>query len=530
VYEGPGLDIDPRTLRAAVSSSFLPDVQVNVDPGNLIDDFGPAIAVSPTGVIYVVWNGDETLKQILISRSVDGGVTFSPAAQVNDPVVYPPSYSVYQPDIALDAGGDVYVVWHDYRAWADDNAYTSPIDVYLDKSSDGGATWGTDVLVSTNGTGSYPWHFQPYIAIDGASGSVYVSFTDYDRYHPDGDFGDVSFARSTDGGASFEPKIRVDDTPDSLLVVQEFSSVAVDPPSGDVFVVFEDGRGSGPDVYVARSSDGGQSFSPNVRVNVDTTSIQEQPTVVRDNAGSLYVAWLDWRDDPDPQSAPYLNHVFVGKSTDAGATWTPGVQVTDVYMNAEIDFDFPPRLAADDAGGVHVVWFDRRVDTTLCYYDYSSNGGQAFSTDAILHDNVDSLTHALPRIAIDGNNHPAMTWMDKRNGNDKFDVFFTGADALTAVSGEPGTLHTLAQNYPNPFNPYTSIRYHVGEYSHVRIRVYNARGQSVRTLVDAPRAAGDHATSWDGRDDRGTPVSSGVYFYRLRAGATVLQRKVVLLR
>ncbi len=60
----------------------------------------------------------------------------------------------------MDANDNIYVVWHDYRAWADDNAFTSPIDVYMDVSTDGGATWGTDVLVSTGGSGSYPWHFQ----------------------------------------------------------------------------------------------------------------------------------------------------------------------------------------------------------------------------------------------------------------------------------------------------------------------------------------------------------------------------------
>jgi hypothetical protein len=530
VPEGPGPHINPYSSLVTGPSVFLPDVQVNIDPGNLIDDFGPAIAVSRTGVIYVAWNGDETTKQIVVARSTDGGVTFSPAVPVNDAVAYPPSFSVYQPDIALDADDNVYVVWHDYRAWVDDYAYTSPIDVYMDKSTDGGATWGTDVLVSTNSTGSYPWHFQPYIAIDANSGNVYVSFTDYDRYYPVGDYGDVSFSRSIDGGAAFQPRIRVDDTPDSLLVVQEFSSVAVDAVSGDVFVAFEDGRGSGTDIYAAPSTDSGVTFSANVRVNVDTTSIQEQPTVTVDHSGGVFVAWLDWRDDPDPTSAPFLNHVMVGRSTDAGATFSPGVQVTDVYMDADYGYDFPPRLAADNGGGIHVVWFDTRVDTTLCYYDHSSDGGLTFGTDAILHDDVDSLSHALPRITIDAQGNPVATWMDQRNGNDKFDVFFTGPDGSTGIAGTGTSPHRLGQNYPNPFNPFTTIRYTVGEYSRVRIGIYDVGGQLIRTLVDRPRAEGEYTTFWDGRDDRGEPVSSGVYFYRLEAGATTLYKKLVLLR
>jgi hypothetical protein len=511
-------------------SSFLPDIQVNYDPGNLVDDFGPAIAVSQRGVIYIVWTGDETMKSILFSRSVDGGVTFSPAVRINDAVAYPSSYSVYQPDIAIDGNDNVYVVWHDYRAWGDDYSWTSPIDVYLDKSTDGGLTWGTDVLASTNGAGTYPWHFQPYIGIDQTSGNIYVSFTDYDRYYPEGDYSDVSVARSTDGGATFAAKVRVDDTADSLLVVQEFSSVAVDQSSGDVYVVFEDTRGSGRDIYLARSADDGQSFLANARVNADTASVQEQPSVAVDDAGHIYVAWLDWRNDPDPQSAPYQDHIYVARSTNACVTFAPSVQVTDAYMNADYSYDFPPRLAAGDPGEIHVVWFDRRTDKTFCYRDRSTDGGQTFSVDAIIHDNLDSLTHGLPRVAVDGHSDPVMTWMDRRNGNGRFDVFFTGVGAATAVADAGVPIHSLGQNYPNPFNPHTTVRYTVGEDARVRLRVYNGAGHVVRTLVDETVTAGEHTASWDGRDERGVSVASGVYFCRMQAGSVSLERKLVLIR
>ena len=122
--------------------SFLPDVQVNSDPGNILNEREPVIAVSKEGIIYIAWKGDDSLKCILFSRSLDGGETFLPAIKINDEVSYPPSSSVYQPDIALDAEGNIYIVWFDYREWADDGSYTSPIDVYLDKSTDNGVTMG----------------------------------------------------------------------------------------------------------------------------------------------------------------------------------------------------------------------------------------------------------------------------------------------------------------------------------------------------------------------------------------------------
>jgi hypothetical protein len=74
----------------------------------------------------------------------------------------------------------------------------------------------------------------------------------------------------------------------------------------------------------------------------------------------------------------------------------------------------------------------------------------------------------------------------------------------------------LDQNYPNPFNPITTMRYQLAEASTVSLRVYNALGQEVRTLLmDARKPAGVHTMTWDAKDHAGHAVSSGVYLYRL---------------
>ncbi len=88
----------------------------------------------------------------------------------------------------------------------------------------------------------------------------------------------------------------------------------------------------------------------------------------------------------------------------------------------------------------------------------------------------------------------------------------------------------LAQNYPNPFNPNTIIAYSVPAKSHVRLEVFNILGQSVRTLVDESKGAGDYEVTWNGRDSRGQSVSTGVYLYRLRVGEAVLTKKMLLLK
>lgn len=98
-----------------------------------------------------------------------------------------------------------------------------------------------------------------------------------------------------------------------------------------------------------------------------------------------------------------------------------------------------------------------------------------------------------------------------------------GTDAI------PSTYH-LSQNYPNPFNPETEIQFGFPETGHVRLQIYNLLGQSVRILVDGVRAAGRYSVRWDGRDDAGADLPSGVYFYEFEAGDFLETRRMVLIK
>lgn len=88
----------------------------------------------------------------------------------------------------------------------------------------------------------------------------------------------------------------------------------------------------------------------------------------------------------------------------------------------------------------------------------------------------------------------------------------------------------LFQNYPNPFNPSTEIRFTVRERKHVTLRIYDVSGRLVRTLVDRVKDTGIHSVNWNGRNELGAAVASGVYFYRLDMGQFKRTRKMVLLR
>jgi subtilisin-like proprotein convertase family protein len=83
---------------------------------------------------------------------------------------------------------------------------------------------------------------------------------------------------------------------------------------------------------------------------------------------------------------------------------------------------------------------------------------------------------------------------------------------------------------PNPFNPTTGVSYGLASRGHVSLRVYDVSGRLVRTLVDRVETAGYHTSVWDGRDDRGVEVASGVYFCRMEAATFEGSTKLVLLK
>ncbi|MEE9270602.1 MAG: beta-propeller fold lactonase family protein, partial [Candidatus Krumholzibacteria bacterium] len=88
----------------------------------------------------------------------------------------------------------------------------------------------------------------------------------------------------------------------------------------------------------------------------------------------------------------------------------------------------------------------------------------------------------------------------------------------------------LGQNYPNPFNPTTTIRFDLPVTTHVRLKIYDVMGRLVATLVNEKKPAGIHTIVWDRTSRNGGSVASGVYFYRLEAGAFRMTRKMVLLK
>ncbi len=112
------------------------------------------------------------------------------------------------------------------------------------------------------------------------------------------------------------------------------------------------------------------------------------------------------------------------------------------------------------------------------------------------------------------------------------DSIYTGVkwiEGLTEEESKPSAF-LLSQNYPNPFNPVTNFKFSLPRASHVKIEIFNIVGQRVKTLLDEDMKAGVFVVDWNGEDEKGVEVSSGIYFYRVIAGNRSDIKKMVLLR
>ena len=186
------------------------------------------------------------------------------------------------------------------------------------------------------------------------------------------------------------------------------------------------------------------------------------------------------------------------------------------------------------------------------YKSTSSDGDNfvfAYSTDNINYTNMltvtktsdDGLyqTYSLPG-TLNGTVYIRVIDTDRTAGKTSLDNIFIDHMFIRSESGLPKQANAVAANipaefqlypnYPNPFNPETQIKYVLSEQSLVKLTIYNSIGQEVRTLVDGIEPAGSYLIRWNGLNDFGQKVSSGIYFYRLSAGNFVSVKKMSMLK
>ena len=461
----------------------------NITSGDQNTDGGNSVAVHNNNV-YLLWQDMGSTFFSYVSKSTDGGSTFSNGVKVggNDPHVFGA--------ITVDNSGTIYAAW-------DGIAGEMPNGVYLSKSTDQAATFSAPVTVSSDG-------LFPQVRVFGSN--VYILFCKAKTNNKVGYF----FARSTNGGTTFEAPYEITDvtiddvkydTPDAMFVDN----------SGNIYCVWNDGRrtGTGTDIYMAKSTNNGTSFSANVLVNDPAGSADKIRTgaAIAAVGSNIYVIW---RQEDDDHGAN--RKILFSKSANGG---------TSFGAEKEIAFggSGSPALTVNSAGEIYIAYPQYSVQQNGVFCAKSNDQGASFPvTTFISGANADAKN---PSIFVDAGDALYAVWTDVRSGND--DVYFAkGTITITDIAEEENIIpaqYELMQNYPNPFNPTTIIKYSIPQSQYVNLKVYDLLGREVISLIDEEVNAGSYEVELDG-----SSLTSGIYFYRLQSGTYSETKKLILMK
>jgi hypothetical protein len=233
-----------------------------------------------------------------------------------------------------------------------------------------------------------------------------------------------------------------------------------------------------------------------------------------------------WSTAVDDAGDVYATGTFRDPINLGGNTLTP-VNPADIFLVRYGDTVVPVLItrfeAVSAAAGVQLrweLWTDEGISTLTLMR------GEGTAAPSAIAEIADVEAHSFfDESAQPGKHYRYQLAARTRDGS----VFRSPMVAVTT----PAEGLALGDNRPNPFNPQTTIPYQVPSsptLQHVDLRVFDTAGSLVRVLVNEDEASGTHSIVWTGRDDHDRPVSSGVYFYVLRAGKDQLSRKMVMLK
>jgi predicted CXXCH cytochrome family protein len=191
----------------------------------------------------------------------------------------------------------------------------------------------------------------------------------------------------------------------------------------------------------------------------------------------------------------------------------------------------PAGLAALIQGhNVQLKW-DQPTDPDVNYFSIYRSTTSGFTPSPSNRVGYTSGTEFVDTNLVNGSYYYKLTATDfsGNSGNPSVELPIN----VTSVHDQEGSVPSvfaLFQNYPNPFNPVTQIKFSIPKRAKVEISVYNILGQKVTTLLNEELEAGNYTSTWNGKDDKGYDVSSGIYFYKLNSSEFSATKKMLLVR
>jgi len=447
--------------------------------------------------LHVVYENETGGWKISYVRSTDGGQTWSPHQVLSDTIN---TTQTLLPRI-MKNGNSILALWITYFP---QQVYWYDIGYRL--SGDNGITWGPfEYVLDPNWPGSF------YMTASGADSLINIITSGYSG-------GSTIYKNiiSTDFGTTWSQ-------PRPLFTI--FHSGRTDCASHDTLVHLSwTGRSDldhKVEVYYSSSANGGLDWGPSIPLS-DTDQFHSQmPSIITNDYGTVDLTWMDFKY----ASPGWTGDIFSRRGFGNGSNWTLEVQITQRHKSSLSD-------VVSKGDTLYVAWQDERSENGRfsIYFSQSIDGGINWSEEYRL--DVDSMQSLMPALA-QSNGRVFAIWADRRC---EPDTDICGGIYFTQFPTEPSALENEQDSalieamrlavYPNPTNLRVIITYfskRAGE-----IRIFNSLGQIVNRFK--AEALVDGKIIWDGTDQNGKRVTSGVYFFKLQSGDRTKIAKVIYLK
>ena len=453
-------------------SQWSTDLRLTVNSNLSITSVNHSWCIAANGdTLHVVWRDNrDGNDEIYYKRSTDKGLTWGSDIRLTSNS----STSEY-PSVTV-SGSTVNVIWDDGR---DGN-----FEIYSKRSTDGGATWGTDTRLTTNTAQSYG----PCVTGEGLNlGIVW-------RDDRDGNI-EVYYKRSTNGGISWGSDTRLTFDPS----ISWLPSISIS--GANVHVAWWDSRDGNEEIYYKSSGDGGITWGSDNRLTTDAAS--STYASISSSGLFVHVVWKEYRDGD--------LEIYYKRSINGGISWGP-----DIRLSTSIGISELPSIKASGSI-VHLVWDDDRNGNSEIYYKRSADGGVTWGLDTRL--TTDGSISYCSSLSVSGS-VVHIVWTDTRDSN--YEVYYkrdpTGNVLEVSELGYNNNFVTIA---PNPATGNFNVSLNSDLFTSQNkpaIEIFNILGEKIYSEELVTKTKIIDCSSFTG----------GIYFVKITLGENIFTKKLIV--
>ena len=444
----------------SLSAQWLPDVRLTNSPGGskTWEENNQCIASSGNNLIVVWPDGRNAAPHfnIYYKLSTNGVDTWGPD------VLLSYSFTTEAPVVAV-SGSFVHVVWNDSRDSSND-------EIYYKRSTDGGLSWGEDTRLTFNSWNS----LRPSIAVNGSN--VHIAWYDNrtQKY-------EIYYKNSTNSGVSWSPDIKLTNG------FYDFGMPCISATDQNINIVWQDIRVKNEEIYYKHSTNNGITWSSVVRLTVDS-AISEDPFIFA-SGSNVHIVWADIRDGGNTE-------IYHKRSSDGGSSWSSDIRLTNAlntsdYPAIAVSGSMVHLVWHDYRDGNMEIYYKLSTDGGI---SWSSDTRLTNSPDYSLIPSIALNGSAINIIWHDRRNGPSEIYYKKNpTGN------ITGLSNINSQFAGKYLLFQNFPNPFNPITTikYT-IPVGTGRDLSVQLKVYDMDGKEIASLVNEKQSAGYYSVEFDG--------------------------------